>query len=155
MSRIGWALLPLVWLVGCSTSRVSVRAQPLSPQDWCRTGNYHAAMRALPEEMERWARHEEQTGETAEGAGGYAYAFTLSQIAERGEADWGKIFDDPEIPHAYKASLLFEIAEARLGKGSAWMPWHTPVIVIPRNGAAGSWAEVNELLKQALREREP
>ena len=76
----------------------------------------------------------------------------MSMIAGRDDADWGKILDDAEIPYVYKAELIFEIAEARLGNGSAWSPWYTDVVIVPRSGPVGSWKEVNGLLRKALRE---
>jgi hypothetical protein len=119
----------------------------------CEKGEYHKAMQALPKAMEDWAKYTEKTGRTAEGAAGYEYTTTMMAIARKGDADWGKILDDPNIPYRYKAEMIFEIAEARLGKGASWSPYHTEVIIIPRSKPAKSWKEINNLLQNVLSEQ--
>src|SRR5262245_27317484 len=69
-------------------------------------GRYHQAMRELPGVMQAWKLYTQRTGETAEGAAGFIFSHTLDRIAAAGDADWGKILDDPQIPYAYKTDLL-------------------------------------------------
>ena len=96
--------------------------EPDSPvRTLCEKGQYHAAMRALPKAMKQWAEYTQCTGETAEGAAGYEYSTTMFAIAEKGEKEWGKILDDPDVPYEYKTEMIFEILEARLGKGAVYV----------------------------------
>ncbi len=118
-----------------------------------RAHRYHDAMRALPDEMDAWAKYAEQTGRTAEGAAGYLYATTMFRIAARGDTDWGAILDDPSIPYRYKTEMLFEVIETRLGKGSAWSPSDADFIIIPQVETADSWDEINRMLRKALGEQ--
>ncbi len=104
--------------------------------------------------MAEWAEYTRRTGSTSEGATGLLYSNTMGCIAGKGDADWGRILDDPDIPYRYKAELIFEICETRLGKGSAWSPWHTPVVIIPRNDNVDRWKDVNDLLKDVLRHQD-
>ena len=87
----------------------------------CEKDDYYAAMRELPKAMDEWAEYTKRTGRTAEGAAGYLYVTTMAGIANNGDAFWGRILDDPEIPYAYKTEMIFEILEARLGKGAAYV----------------------------------
>jgi hypothetical protein len=148
-------VIELLLLAGCST----VPGTPAAPTDEAArasslagVGDYHGAMRALPGEMAAWDEYGRATGSTAEGAAGYLYSTTMSAIATDGDADWGKILDDPGIPYGYKVDMIFGIVEARLGKGSAWSPWHTGVVIIPRSASVHSWREVSDLLRQAITE---
>lgn len=152
MRRFVAALFMIVF-AGCATvgSGPEASDQPESAvQALCDAGRYHEAMRRLPGEMAAWAEYTRRTGSTAEGAAGFLYATTMFRIAGKGDADWGKILDDPGIPYRYKTDLLFEIAEARLGKGAAWSPSHTRVVIIPRENAVNAWKEVTRLLKHVL-----
>jgi hypothetical protein len=90
-------------------------------------------MQALPKAMDDWAEYTKKTGRTAEGTAGFIWMMTLSNIAEKGDADWGKILDDPRIPHIYKTEMIFEILEARLGKGAVYLG-NKKNIIIPRHG---------------------
>ena len=138
---------------GC-TERANLAVLPVEPdsevRSLCESGRYHEAMRQLPEVMAQWEEYTRRTGQTAEGAAGYIYSTTMFDIAERGDADWGRILDDPNIPYEYKTTMIFEIAEMRLGKGSAWSPYHTDVVIIPRACPVDSWKDVNDLLRHAL-----
>ena len=110
-------------ITGCSTLRGSsdAQAQPESGVcELCAAGKYHAAMRALPEAMRYWEEYTKRTGETAEGAAGFEYGTVMFKTAQKGDADWGKILDDPDIPYEYKTWMVFEILEARLGKWSVY-----------------------------------
>ena len=131
-----FAVMLSVVLGGCSQRRPSGEAvmEPESPlRNLCDAGRYHEAMRAIPDVMDAWARYTAATGRTAEGAAGYVYTTTIFTIAQRGDADWGKILDDPEIPYIYKTEMIFEIVEARLGKGAVYLGNRTNII-IPRFG---------------------
>ncbi|MCD6393550.1 MAG: hypothetical protein J7M40_08580 [Planctomycetes bacterium] len=131
-----FAVMLSVVLGGCSQRRPSGEAvmEPESPlRNLCDAGRYHEAMRAIPDVMDAWARYTAATGRTAEGAAGYVYTTTIFTIAQRGDADWGKILDDPEIPYIYKTDMIFEIVEARLGKGAVYLGNRTNII-IPRFG---------------------
>jgi hypothetical protein len=86
----------------------------------CQNGKYHEAMRALPKIMAQWKKYTKNTGLTDEGKAGYLYATTLFTIASKGDADWGRILDDPDIPYTYKTEMIFEILELRLGKGAVY-----------------------------------
>ena len=86
-------------------------------------------MRALPDVMDAWARYTAATGRTAEGTAGFEYATTMFTIAEKGDADWGKILADPKIPYVYKTEMIFEIVEARLGKGAVYLGNRTNIIM--------------------------
>lgn len=149
-------MLCLAVVTGCvTTGDVSkLHEEPETPaRMFCERGDYHKAMQALPKAMEDWAKYTEQTGRTAEGVAGYEYATTMMAIAHKGDADWGKILDDPDIPYNYKTEMIFEIVEARLGKGASWSPYHTEVVIIPRSKQAKSWKEVNALLQNVLSEQ--
>jgi hypothetical protein len=93
-------------------------------------------MRALPTAMRQWDAYTKRTGETSEGAAGFEYSTTMFTIASKGDADWGRILDDPAIPYEYKVELLFEILEARLGKGSGCVG-RKETLIVPRHSAAG------------------
>jgi len=97
--------------------------------------DYHQEMRRLPEEMKIWAEYTKRTGSTAEGAAAYGYARTMGEIAIKGDADWGKILDDPDIPYKYKTDMIFEILETRLGKGAIYLGDYENLIV-PRKAPA-------------------
>ena len=145
----------LTVLAACSTLTPGPAEpdQPESPlRALCDAGQYHAAMRALPKVMDQWAEYTRRTGNTAEGAAGFEYATTLAEVAAKGDQHWGRILDDPEIPYEYKTSMIFEILELRLAKGGVWSPENRDLIIIPRSGSLGSWAEVNALLRKALSE---
>jgi hypothetical protein len=90
-------------------------------------------MRELPKAMAEWTEYTKRTGRTAEGTAGYLYAVTMFTIAEKGDAHWGKILDDPEIPYVYKTEMVFEILEARLGKGAVYVA-NRRNLVVPRMG---------------------
>ena len=152
------AMIPTRWLglvilgaMGCSGGATETHeredAQVLR---LCNAGRFQEAVRALPGAMEAWAQYEAETGSTAEGAAGYLYSSTLSSVARKGDAEWGRIFDDPQIPHELKIEMVFEILEHRLGKGAAWAPYHTDVVILPKSPDVSSWAEVNALLERAL-----
>jgi hypothetical protein len=150
-------MLGLAVAVGCATTG-DVSKLPEQPETsvraLCEKGEYHEAMRALPRAMEDWAEYTAKTGRTAEGAAGFEYMTTMMAVVEKGDADWGKILDDPDIPYNYKTEMIFEIAEARLGKGASWSPYHTEVVIVPRSKRASSWEEVNALLRNVLSEQD-
>jgi hypothetical protein len=111
------ALFPVVLvtlLAGCATvPAVSVPQEPVSSvRELCEKGEYHA---------------------TAEGTAGYLYALTMFTIAEKGDAHWGKILDDPDIPYVYKTEMVFEILEARLGEGAVYVA-NRRNLIVPRMG---------------------
>lgn len=149
-------LLVAAALTGCTTV-TPVSDGPSEPESpvraLCDNGKYHEAMRELPKAMAVWGEYTKRTGRTAEGAAGYLYATTMFTIASKGDTDWGKILDDPDIPYNYKTKMIFEIAEARLGKGASWSPYHTEVVIIPRSKQASSWKELNALLRKVLSEQ--
>ena len=145
----------IVLLAGCATlpDTVDATAEPdSSVSALCDSGKYHECMRVLPKEMAAWAEYTKATGSTSEGAAGFLYSTTMFAIACKGDADWGRILDDPDIPYNYKTEMIFEIVEARLGKGASWSPYHTPVVIIPRSQSVDSWKDVNELLEHVLSE---
>ena len=151
-----WAMLLAAALTGCASApRVAEgsREPDYSVRALCEAANYHEAMRRLPKAMVAWDEYTRRTGSTSEGAAGYLYSTTLFEIAARGDDAWGAILDDPDIPHDYKVEMIFEIAEARLGKGAAWSPYHTDVVILPRAYPAQSWSEVNVLLRRVLAEQ--
>ncbi|MDJ0682067.1 MAG: hypothetical protein QNJ18_19675 [Xenococcaceae cyanobacterium MO_167.B52] len=151
-----WALIILAVLLVSCASLISADDHPKEPDSviagLLRAHKYHEAMRELPKEMNAWTVYTEETGRTSEGAAGYIYSTTMFRIASEGDSDWGKILDDSNIPYPYKTRLIFEIVEARLGKGAVWAPWHTPIVIIPQSNAVDSWDEVNQLLNHALSE---
>jgi len=114
----------LIYLAGCAASRSSITdvGQPESPvRELCDKGDYHAAMRELPTAMAQWEQYTERTGDYCEGAAGFLYVTTMSFTALKGDLHWAKILDDPDIPYVYKTEMIFEILEARLGKGSVYV----------------------------------
>ncbi len=143
-------LMLLAFLTGCAAS------QPLSdvPNEQgprvsmlCEAGDYHGAMRELPNAMSQWAEYTKRTGSTAEGAAGHLYATTMFTIAEKGDAHWGRILDDPDIPYEYKTEMVFEILEARLGKGAVYVGNESNLIV-PRSGRIDLTEEMIKLPEQ-------
>ncbi len=151
-----WALIILAVLLVSCASLISADDHPKEPDSviagLLRAHKYHEAMRELPKEMDAWTAYTEKTGHTSEGAAGYIYSTTMFRIASDGDPDWGKILDDTEIPYHYKTKLIFEIVEARLGRGAVWAPRHISVVIIPQNNVVDSWDEVSQLLKHALSE---
>lgn len=146
----------LIFFTGCASSFPAPNS--LSEPDskiisLLETGNYNEAMRQLPAEMKAWAEYTKDTGNSQEGAAGFIYPTTIGRIAATGDSDWGKIIDDPDIPYEYKTELIYEILETRLGKGAAWSPWHTDVVIVPRTNTIDSWEVVNQLLKQVISEQ--
>ncbi len=135
MLRALFPVLLITLLAGCATvPAVSIPQEPVSSvRELCEKGAYHAAMRELPKAMAEWTEYTKRTGRTAEGAAGYLYAVTMFTIAEKGDAHWGKILDDPEIPYVYKTEMVFEILEARLGKGAVYVA-NRRNLVVPRMG---------------------
>jgi hypothetical protein len=83
-------------------------------------GDYHGAMKLLPEAMAESEREAAASGHSVAVMSGSLDAHVLQSIAESGDAHWGRILDDPDIPHHYKTGLLFDIIESRLGKGSVY-----------------------------------
>ena len=147
----------VVLLAGCAAlpDTADATAEPdSSARALCDAGKYHESMRALPKEMAAWEEYTKATGNTREGAAGFLYSTTMFAIAIRGDADWGRILDDPDIPYDYKTEMISEIVEARLGKGASWSPYHTDVVIIPRSQSVDSWKEVNELLEHVLSEQD-
>lgn len=118
-----------------------------------KAGRYCEAFKLLPEMQSAWDAYTRRTGDTAEGTAGYVSSDTFMQICVHGDAHWGKILDDPDIPYDYKTELISEIANYRLGKGASWSPWHTEVVIIPRSKGADSWKEINALLRKVLSEQ--
>jgi hypothetical protein len=100
-------------------------------------------MRALPKDMAEWDKYTALTGSTMEGAAGFMHYSVMSDIAMKGDAEWGKILDDPNIPQDYKAEMLFEIMEQRLGKGWVYFGDDNS-IVIPRLDVESEMVEIPE-----------
>lgn len=113
----------LAFLSGCAATAEfsNVPGGGKDPLELCDKGDYHEAMRELPKAMKGWAEYTKRTGNTCEGAAGYLYATTMSRISSVGDAHWGRILDDPEVPYEYKTDMVFEILEARLGKGAVYV----------------------------------
>ena len=84
-------------------------------------GDYHAAMRLLPAAMAEYEREARRRGHSVAVISGSLGVHTLYFIAEKGDAHWGSILDDPDISYPYKTGLLFNIIEARLGKGAVYV----------------------------------
>ncbi len=126
----------LILPVGCATV-TSVSGVPREPESTvrmlCERGEYHAAMRELPKAMAEWEDYTKRTGRTGEGTAGFLYWTTMFATAQKGDAHWGKILDDPEIPYEYKTELIFEILEARLGKGAVYVG-NKSNFIVPRTG---------------------
>lgn len=136
--RMRMMIAAIAACAGCSTATqmTDVPAQPETPvRALCEAGKYHEAMRALPVAMRQWEEHAKRTGVTAEGAAGYEYSTTLFTIAEKGDSDWGRILDDPTIPYEYKVEMIFEILEARLGKGAVYVG-NKDNLIVPRKRPA-------------------
>jgi hypothetical protein len=134
-----WSIIAVgMACAGCATMHLTTRMpeQPETPvRALCEAGRYHEAMRTLPAAMRQWEEYTQRTGETAEGAAGFEYSTTLFTIAEKGDADWGRILDDSTIPYTYKVEMLFEILEARLGKGAVYVG-NKDNLIVPRNRPA-------------------
>lgn len=143
-----WALLVICAVcTGCATlpRATDAPAQPETPvRALCEAGKYHAAMRALPTAMRQWEQYTERTGETAEGAAGFEYSTTMFTIAVNGDAEWGRILDDPAIPYEYKVEMIFEILEARLGKGAVYVG-NSDNFIVPRKRPANLEHEMIKL----------
>jgi hypothetical protein len=149
MMRKAWTgILVCVACVGCAglqRQTASAPAEPESPvRELCEAGKYHAAMRALPLSMWQWEEYAKRTGRTAEGAAGYEYTTTMFTIAEKGDADWGRILDDTAIPYEYKVEMIFEILEARLGKGAVYVG-NKDTLIVPRKRPADLEHEMIQL----------
>lgn len=118
--------------VGCSTG-----SHIYDPHSAVRAllakGDYHGALILLPEAMAESRREAAATGHSFAVMSGSLDAHTLQSIAARGDIHWGRILDDPDIPHHYKTGLLFEIVETRLGKGSVYAP-DNDHFVVPVSG---------------------
>jgi hypothetical protein len=148
MIKAWTGFLACVVCVGCaglSPQTTNAPAQPETPvRVLCEAGKYHAAMRALPTAMRQWGEYTKRTGETAEGAAGYEYSTTMFTIAEKGDADWGRILDDPTIPYEYKVEMIFEILETRLGKGAVYVG-NKENLIVPRKRPADLEREMIKL----------
>ena len=147
----------IMLLGGCAMSSATsdpVREPDTSVYVLRQQGRHHEAMRELPKAMAAWERYTERTGSTSEGAAGYLYHETMWSIAKEGDADWGKILDDPTIPYEYKIDMIFEIMEARLFVGSAWYSPQADAVIMPRSGSVASWEEVNDLLRKHINEQQ-
>lgn len=81
--------------------------------------------------MEQWAEYAATTGRTAEGAAAFEHAHTFSRIASEGDAHWGAVLDDPEIPYEYKTEMIHSILEERLGKGAVYRA-NDDNLIVPR-----------------------
>jgi hypothetical protein len=128
-------LLVLAAASGCQTVVPKQKEAPWGisgrTRDLAEKGQFHAAMRLLPDAMRQWDEHIERTGETHEGAHGFLYHHVMGLLVQNGDAQWGGILDDPEIPYVYKTEMVFEILEARLGKGSVYLG-NKETIIVPR-----------------------
>ena len=124
----------MVTFIGCTTAK-PVTNLPKGPETPLRklyeTGKYHDAMRELPKTMAAWKDYTKRTGRTAEGAAGYLCSQTLHAVATKGDAEWGKILDDTQIPYKYKIQMIFEILERRLGKGAVYVG-NKDNLIVPR-----------------------
>ncbi len=123
MSRLILLVAAGYAIIGCAPASQKT-SEPMEPdlptRELCDKGKYHEAMRALPSVMKQWEEYTERTGNTCEGAAGFDYCYTMCQIAIHGDADWGKILDDPDIPYEYKIEMISEILENRLGKDTTY-----------------------------------
>jgi hypothetical protein len=72
-----------------------------------------------------------KTGKYYEGAHEFLHGLVMGRAAAFGDSQWGAILDDSEIPHRYKTEMIFEILEARLGKGSVYLG-NSENIIVPR-----------------------
>ena len=156
--RVNWMTmtmgLGILLGVGCVSLPDEPEGAAIEPDvkstDLCKVGKYHEAMRELPKEMAAWAEYTRRTGNTSEGAAGLLHYHTMSAVASMGDKDWGKILDDPKIPFEYKTDLIFEIVEARLGKGAIFSSYKTDMIYLPRTGVENSWDEVFKRLRKEI-----
>ena len=131
MKRKTFALLTVcVLLAGCRTVPVDGFQQGHRHLE---KKEFHAAMRSLPEAMAEAERKASRTGHSVNVHSGSIDAHTFEEVAFRGDQDWGRILDDPEIPYEYKTAMVFEILELRLGKGAVYSGNHSNFIV-PRFG---------------------
>jgi hypothetical protein len=115
------------------SSRDAIAEPETSTRSFLDRGDYHGALKILPKVMEQWAEYTGITGRTAEGAAAFEHAHTFSRIASEGDAYWGTMLDDPEIPYEYKTKMIFSILEERLGKGAVYRAGEDNLIV-PRKG---------------------
>ncbi len=141
-ARAGIAMMLVCGMVACQTGprgdppgAATAAPQPNDArlQAALTQGHYHLAMRELPPVMDQWAQYTRRSGETAEGAAGFTYGRTMDAIVAHGDSQWGAILDDPEIPYVYKTEMIFEILEARLGKGAVYMG-NDKNLIVPRHG---------------------
>ena len=95
-------------------------------------GEFYASIRSLPDDIAKWDRCIAVTGRSFEGSRGYLRSHVLDLVSLNGDAEWGKIWDDPKIAYRMKTDILFEILEARLGKGSVFLG-NDETIIVPRN----------------------
>ena len=131
MKRQTFALLTVcILFAGCRTLPVDAFHQVHRHLE---KKEYHAAMRSLPKAMAEAEREARRTGHSVNVHSGSIDAHTFYEVAFRGDQDWGRILDDPEIPHGYKTAMVFEILELRLGKGAVYSGNHSNFIV-PRSG---------------------
>ena len=121
MRRIA-IFLPLFILTisGCSGVHSRVKRADDQYTDHLAKGRYHLAMLELHTHMLVAEEESKRTGHSVAVHEGGAYANTLLTIASIGDAYWGQILDDPDIPYSYKIDLVFEILEFRLGKGAIY-----------------------------------
>ncbi len=130
-----WLAGVVVFAAGCgSTVLVPERDPGPTVCGLLEKGDYHAAMRLLPATMAEYEREAERTGHSFGVISGSLSLHALEFIAEEGDAHWGSIFDDPDIPHQYKTGLLSTIIEIRLGKGSIYMEDGADHYVVPMSG---------------------
>ncbi len=111
--------------------------------EFCFQGRYQEAIRALPKDMAEWEKYTALTGSTSEGAAGYLHYRIMSEIAMKGDAEWGSILDDPNVPYEYKTEMIFEILENRLGKGSVYHG-NSKNMIIPRFDGEAEMIDLRE-----------
>jgi len=89
-------------------------------------------MRLLSDAMNRWDKYVERTGQTHGGAQGFVYHNFMGHLVNEGDAQWGAILEDPDIPYVYKTEMISDILEARLGKGSVYRG-NEENLIVPRH----------------------
>jgi len=131
--------LILAWGVSCRTASAPAahpeQFDPCNFSEESRTraerGEFHAAMQLLPADLRKWDECVANTGSSHEGARSFLKFHVIDLVSTKGDAEWGAILDDANIPYGNKTEMVFEILEARLGKGSVYLA-NEETIVIPR-----------------------
>jgi hypothetical protein len=107
-------------------------------------GEFHSALRSLTEDLTKWDRCIATSGNTNEGARSFLRTRVLDLVSRNGDAEWGAILDDAQIPYRVKTDMLFEILEDRLGKGAVYLG-NEENIIVPRSRPANLEREMIRL----------